>query len=104
MTSPSQLPPDQHTSALPDQTLFGIPLGRLGWFSCLLTGFASGFAAFFAGTFFAILVFLVLNSTGHHLDYSLTYKRVGLPFGLAVGVLALGYLGVMWARRKIYSR
>ena len=81
--------------------LFGIPLSELGWFSCLLTGLATGFAAFFAATFLAIMALLVLNSTGHHIDYAITYRRIGLPVGIVVGLLALGYLGTLWARRHI---
>lgn len=89
---------------MPDQHFFGIPVGRLGWFSSLLIGLASGFAAFFAVTFLAILAFLVINSAGHPLDYSLTYKRVGLPAGLLVGVVAVGYLATLWIRKKITQR
>ena len=81
--------------------LFGIPLGELGWFSTLLMSFATGFAAFFATTFVAIVSMLIyLMATGKHPDFSLTYKRAGLPVGLLVLILALGYLGTLWAKRK----
>ena len=82
--------------------LFGIPLGELGWFTSLLMSFALGFAAFFAATFFAIFGFLIYNTSTHHaLDFALTYRRVGLPVGLLVLVLALGYLGTLWVRRQL---
>ena len=81
--------------------LFGVPVGDLGWFATLLTSFASGFLAFFFATFCAILALLVLNGAGHKLDYALTYRRVGLPIGIVVGVLVLGYLGTLWVRRQI---
>ncbi len=81
--------------------LFGVPLGDLGWFASLVMGLATGFAAFFAATFLGILTLLILNTVGIHADYTLAYRRIGLPVGLFVGVLALGYLGTMWARRVL---
>jgi hypothetical protein len=82
--------------------LFGIPMARLGWFASLLMGLTSGFMAFFAGTFFGIVGIMVYNSTGHAaLDYSLSYRRVGLPAGIVAGVVALALLGTMWARRVL---
>ena len=82
--------------------LFGIPVGDLGWFASLLMGTALGFAAFFAATFFAIFGILIYNSAAHGtVDFALSYKRVGLPVGLVVLVLALGYLGAMWVRRQV---
>ena len=83
-----------------DGVLWGIPLGDLGWFQSLLMGTAAGFAAFFAATFLAIVGFLVdLMVTGKTPDFALTYRVVGFPVGVAVLVLALGYLGVQYARR-----
>jgi len=82
--------------------LLGIPLGELGWFQTLLMSFATGFAAFFATTFVAIISLLVyMMATGKHPDFALTYKWGGLPVGLVVLALTLGYLGTLWARRKI---
>jgi len=81
--------------------LFGVPLGDLGWFTTLLMSFALGFAAFFAATFCAIIGILFYNTATHHaVDFALTYKRVGLPMGLLVLVVALGYLGSLWVRRQ----
>lgn len=82
--------------------LLGIPLGELGWFQTLLMSFATGFAAFFATTFVAIIAMLVyLMATGKRPDFALTYKFAGLPMGLLALVLTLGYLGTLWARRKM---
>lgn len=82
--------------------LFGVPLGDLGWFTSLLMSFALGFAAFFAATFCAIVAVLLYNAIGHQaLDFSLTYKRVGLPVGILVLLVALGYLGTLWIRRQL---
>jgi hypothetical protein len=82
--------------------LFGIPLGDLGWFASLLMSFALGFAAFFAATFFAIIVTLFYNTTTHHpIDFALTYTRVGLPAGVLVLLVALAYLGTLWVRRQL---
>jgi hypothetical protein len=79
---------------------FGVPLADLGWFGSLLIAVASGFMAFFASTFCAIVAFLIYNSVAHaNIDYSLTYRRVGLPVGLAVMAIAFVYLGTLWLRR-----
>ncbi len=81
-------------------TLFGVPVGDLGWFASLLMGTATGFAAFFAATFAGIVSILIYNSATHrNLDYSYSYLRVGLPVGLLALVVALGYLGTLWVRR-----
>jgi hypothetical protein len=83
-----------------DGVLLGIPLGDLGWFQSLLMGLATGFAAFFATTFCAILVLLVDMSVTHHpVDFAIAYRRAGFPVGVVVMALALSYLGVQWARR-----
>ncbi len=93
------------TPSLPsDNTFLSIPIGELGWFSCLLMGTAAGFATFFAVTFLAIITFLILNSFGHSLNYNLTYRRIGLPAGLLVGGISLAYLAVSWTRRQIARR
>jgi hypothetical protein len=82
--------------------LLGIPLGELGLFQTLLMSFATGFAAFFATTFLAIMAMLVyMVATSKYPDFALTYKDAGLPVGLVVLVLALGYLGSLWVRRKL---
>jgi hypothetical protein len=97
----------QHGSSTPPQPsgpgfLFGIPLGDLGWFTSLVMSFALGFAAFFAATFFAIFGVLIYNAVTHHaVDFALTYKRVGLPVGVLVLVVTLGYLGTLWVRRQL---
>jgi hypothetical protein len=82
--------------------LFGIPLGDLGWFTSLVMSFALGFVAFFAATFFAIFGVLIYNTATHRaVDFALTYKRVGLPAGVLVLLVALGYLGTLWVRRQL---
>jgi hypothetical protein len=82
--------------------LFGVPLGDLGLFTSLLMSFALGFAAFFAATFCAIIGILFYNTATHHaVDFALTYTRFGLPVGVLVLVVALGYLGTLWIRRKL---
>ncbi len=79
--------------------LFGVPLGDLGWFASLLMGLAAGFIAFFAATFVGILSVTILNARGQHADYAWSYTRFGLPAGVLVAVLALGYLAILWFRR-----
>jgi len=81
-------------------TLFGVPIGDLGWFASLLMGTATGFAAFFAATFLGIAGILVYNSSTHrNIDFAYSYLRVGLPVGLLALVAALSYLGTLWVRR-----
>ena len=83
-------------------TLLGLPLGDLGWFQSLLMGLATGFAAFFLSTFVSIVALLFYLATTHRaVDFAVTYKRVGFPIGLGVGVAALGFLGFQWVRRTI---
>jgi hypothetical protein len=78
--------------------LFGVPLGDLGWFASLLMGFA----AFFAATFCAIFAVLFYNTATHHaVDFALTYRRAGLPVGLVVLAVSLGYLGTLWVKRQL---
>ena len=97
----------QHGSSISLRTvgsgyLFGVPLGDLGWFTTLLMSLAMGFAAFFAATFCAIVGLLLYNTVTHRtVDFALTYKRAGLPVGVLVLVVTLGYLGTLWVRRQL---
>ena len=80
--------------------LFGIPVERLGLFAIVLIGAASGFAAFFAATFFGIVGIMIYNTTTHHtVDYALSYERGGLVAGVVMLVAAWGFLGSQWVRR-----
>jgi hypothetical protein len=104
MTQSSQ-PAVQNSQVAPQlarrpETLFGVPIGDLGWFTTLLIGFASAFAAFFAATFCGIVSILIYNSSTHGtIDYALSYKAVGLPIGILTLVAVLSYLGLLWCRR-----
>jgi hypothetical protein len=78
----------------------GVPLGDLGWFSSLLMGTATGFAAFFATTFVSIMALLFYRITsGHNPDFAIAYRDIGFPVGVVVLIAALTYLGVLYARR-----
>lgn len=80
--------------------LFGVPVGDLGWFASLIIGTATGFAAFFAATFLSIVTLLVVNTATHRaIDYSYSYKRVGLPVGLLFLVISYVLLATLWTRR-----
>jgi hypothetical protein len=82
--------------------LFGVPVGDLGWFASLLMGVASGFVAFFIGTFLGIVGIAIFNGVTHReADLSWSYKGFGLTAGVVVMALALGYLGMLWVRRKL---
>ncbi len=83
-------------------TLFGVPLGDLGWFATLLVSVASGFLSFFAATFCGIFGLLFANTVLHHsFDYAISYRLIGLPVGITVLVLALVYLGSLWIKRML---
>lgn len=82
--------------------LFGVPVGDLGFFASLLMGTATGFMAFFGATFLGIVGLMVYNSsTQRNIDLSYSYMRVGLPVGVVVLVIALGYLGTLWVRQQV---
>jgi hypothetical protein len=102
MTQASQNESSGTPSARNGGEFLGLPIGQLGWFMSLIMGAAAGFGAFFAATFCGIIGILVYNSVTHHaVDYSLSYRRIGLPVGLVVLVLALVVLGTAWIRGQI---
>ena len=81
-------------------TLFGIPLGRLGWFASALIGLALGLIAFGLATFVGIASILVYSSATHRAgDYALSYRWGGLAAGVFTLIAAWSYLGLQWARR-----
>jgi len=82
--------------------LLGIPLGDFGFFSSLLLSLASGFLAFFASCFIAIIALLCWNIIGHnHVNYADTYRYVAFPLGLIVFVFGLVFFTGTWLRRKL---
>jgi hypothetical protein len=102
MTQASQNGTSTTPSAAGSGRLFGVPIGDLGWFTSIIMGTAAGFAAFFASTFCGIMGILIYNSVTHRaVDFTLSYRRIGLPVGLVVLVVALAYLGTVWVRRQI---
>ena len=80
--------------------LFGAPVGDFSVLQTLLIVGATGVASFFAATFLAIVTLLVLTQALHrNLDFSLTYRWVGLPVGVVMLLLAAVYFGVVLLRR-----
>jgi hypothetical protein len=79
--------------------VFGAPIKELGWFTMLVMGLALGVMSFFAATFVGIVFILFWNTAGHHADYTVSYRLMGLPTGLVVGIAALAYLGIFWVKR-----
>jgi hypothetical protein len=93
--------PDTPSSRRSSFVFLGIPVGEFGLFSSLLLSLSLGFVGFFSGTFLAIVALLAYNLSGHRVDYANSYLLVGLPVGLAIMALGLGFFGVLWIRRKI---
>jgi hypothetical protein len=97
-SSPIAATPGPQTSR--SGSLFGVPVGDFGWFASLLIGVATGFMAFFASTFCAIVFILIYNTAAHgNIDFALSYRRIGFPIGIAVLVVALSYLATLWFKR-----
>lgn len=81
--------------------LLGIPLGDSGFFSSILLSLASGFLAFFASCFLAIISLLFWNTLGHHaVNYADCYLYVAFPIGAAVLFCAFIFFTGTWLRRK----
>jgi uncharacterized membrane protein YphA (DoxX/SURF4 family) len=92
--------PHDVARARSEGVLFGIPLGDLGWFSSLLMGLATGFAAFFLTTFVSIMALLFYRvGSGRNPDFAIAYRDIGFPIGIVVLLLALGYLSTLYIRR-----
>lgn len=84
--------------------VLGIPLGDFGFFSTLLLALVSGFLAFFASCFLAIVSLLVWNAAlHHHVNYADSYLYIALPIGLAVMASSFIFLTTVWLRRKLRS-
>ena len=79
--------------------VFGAPVRDLGIISSLIMGLAIGFIGFFAATFVGIVVVMVMISSGHAADYTISYRLIGLPVGILLGVASLVYLGTFWVKR-----
>ena len=97
----------QPTSALPtpipDSTVFGVPVGRFGFFSSLLLSAAAGFLAFFLTTFCSIFGVMIYDSI-YHLslqNLNISYKFIAAPVGMTAMLFSLAYLLSLWVRRKL---
>lgn len=94
------------TETIPSRgKVFGIRMGELGLFQCLLMALAFGFLVFFATCFVAIFALLIYNQIGHHtVDMADAYRYFAFPAGLVgLGIALVVMLGV-WARRKLSGR
>lgn len=81
--------------------LLGIPLGDFGFFSAILLTLATGFLAFFASCFLAIISLLFWNTLGHHaVNYADCYRYVAFPTGLVVLVFGFVFFTGTWLRRR----
>jgi len=82
--------------------IFGFPLEGFSLFQSLLLTLASAFLTFFATTCVAIFALLAWNVIGGHaVDYTDTYRCVGLPAGVLVLVVALPLFLAVWVRAKV---
>jgi hypothetical protein len=101
LTNAVSPPPRGGDSNLEPAKLLGIPLGDFGFFSALLLSVASGFLAFFATCFLAIIALLCWNLVGHnHVNYADSYLYVAMPTGAAVLAVAIVFFTGAWIRRR----
>jgi hypothetical protein len=85
-------------------TILGLPLQGFGLLASLLLSFAAGFIGFFGSTCIAIFVLLAWNLGGRHaVNYADSYLYIGVPAGLLVLVVALGFFLTLWARAKFHK-
>ena len=84
-------------------TIFGIPLGDLGFFTSLIMAVAFSFLSFFLFSFLAIIGVSIYNGMGHHVDLAVSYKYISFPAGCVVLAISLIFFGTLWLRRK-FSR
>lgn len=88
-------------SAQPARVL-GIPLGDFGLLPGLFLGVASGFMAFFASCFLAIMSLLAWNTFDHaHISYVDAYRYVAFPTGLGTMAVGLVFFTGVWLRRRL---
>lgn len=81
--------------------VLGIPLGDFGLLPSLFFGVASGFLAFFASCFLAIMSLLVWNTATHAgINYADAYRDVALPVGVVAMAAGLIFFTGLWLRRK----
>jgi hypothetical protein len=81
-------------------TIFGIPLGDLGFLTSLIMAVAIGFLSFFLFSFLGIIGISVYNGMGHHVDLADSYKYISFPAGCVVLVVSLIFFATLWVRRK----
>ena len=90
------------TASARPATLLGIPLGDFGFLGCVLLSLVSGFLAFFASCFLAIVSLLFWNAIAHHpVSYADSYRYVALPVGVAVLVTSFFFFTGTWIRRRL---
>ena len=82
----------------------GAPVGDFSVLQSLLITGATGVASFFASTFVAIMTILILNEGMHRqIDFAVSYRWVGLPFGIVMLCAAAIYLGTLLVMRLRHS-
>jgi hypothetical protein len=83
------------------RTVFGFPLEGFSLFQSLLLAFASAFLTFFATTCVSIFALLGWNVFGGHtVNYTDTYRYVGVPAAVLVLAVALPFFLVLWLKGK----
>jgi ABC-type nickel/cobalt efflux system permease component RcnA len=81
--------------------IFGFPLEGFSLFQSLLLTFALALLTFWATTCVAIFALLAWNLIGGHtVNYTDTYRYVGLPASVLVLVVALPLFLALWVRAK----
>lgn len=87
------------------ETVFRIPIGKLGLFQRVLVGGACGFVVFFIAFFFSIVGVVIFDSaTGRSIqNLNVSYLYIAAPLGVLAILVCEGYLIASWARQKLRS-
>lgn len=84
------------------QTIFSVPIGRLGLFPRVLVGGACGAIGFFIAFFFSIFAVVIFDSvTGRSIqNLYISYRYIAAPIGVLAMLVCQAYLITSWARRR----
>lgn len=97
--------PETNAATYTGPRFFGAPVGDFSFFQTILFTFALTIGGMMVGTFLGIVGLMVWQLIGHHtVDYSDTYKYVGLPLSVLIFLASSIYLGSLYLRRILRKK